>query len=89
MRERGHESGFDRRAVLVSVTGAAPLLVMATSWASAAARVPQSAVHYQETPNNGRDCAKCKQFVAPNACSLVSGDISPNGWCRLWAAKAA
>lgn len=89
MRNRGHESVLDRRAVLVSVSRAMPLLVMATSWAEAAARVPQSAVHYQETPNSGRNCAKCKQFVAPNACSLVAGSISPDGWCRLWAAKAA
>lgn len=45
---------------------------------------------YQEHPNNGHDCAHCVFFSpGPSAsalgrCSLVSGTISPNGWCRLF-----
>jgi hypothetical protein len=89
MRNRGHESGFDRRAVVVSATKAMPLLMMPTSWAEAAAKMSQSVVQYQAMPKNGENCAKCKQFAAPNACKLVDGAISPNGWCRLWVAKAA
>jgi hypothetical protein len=23
-------------------------------------------------------------LTAPNACKQVEGDISPNGWCRIW-----
>jgi len=27
--------------------------------------------------------------VAPGSCKLVAGDISPNGWCRLYVKKSA
>jgi hypothetical protein len=27
-------------------------------------------------------------FVAPNACKVVSGTILPNGWCVAYAPKA-
>ena len=31
-----------------------------------------------------QNCASCRLFTAPNACEQVEGDISPNGWCRIW-----
>jgi hypothetical protein len=29
----------------------------------------------------------CYNFQAPAACRFVQGDISPNGWCQLFAPK--
>jgi hypothetical protein len=38
---------------------------------------------YQDSPNQGRRCAGCTHFIEPNACEIVAGEISPNGWCRF------
>ena len=71
-------SGISRRTALITA-GAAPLLAMIASRAEAGAKVSQSAVHYQASPKDGKDCDDCKNFVSPNACKLVDGTISPKG----------
>ncbi len=44
--------------------------------------------HYQDTPGkNGQKCSACRFFKAPSGCSIVTGKISPNGWCVAWAKK--
>lgn len=44
--------------------------------------------HYQDTPGaGGKKCAGCRFFKAPHGCSIVTGTISPNGWCIAWAKK--
>jgi hypothetical protein len=53
-----------------------------------AAKVSQEAARYQNEPKDGKACAQCRFFKAPNACERVEGDISPNGWCSFWAAKS-
>lgn len=45
---------------------------------------------YQEMPNGEENCANCQLFVAEsNTCRVVEGDISPQGWCKLWVAKVS
>ena len=88
MREFSERSGISRRVVLIVGAGAAPFL-MRTRKANAEAKVPQSAVHYQPSPKDGKDCDDCANFVSPSGCKLVDGSISPKGWCRLWSKKAA
>ena len=78
-----------RRSVLISAIGSTSLLAGTTRWAKAEFKAPQSAVHYQQTANEGHSCANCRQFMAPQACKLVDGEIAPTGWCRLWAKKTA
>jgi hypothetical protein len=51
------------------------------------AKTPQSDVSYQEKPNNGQKCSECTFFQPPNACAVVDGNISPNGWCKLFTPK--
>lgn len=29
-------------------------------------------------------CRKCRFWIEPNACTVVNGEISPNGWCSIW-----
>ena len=43
------------------------------------------AVQYQPTPNKWQKCLYCTYFQAPNACAIVSGSISPQGWCTHFA----
>ena len=52
-------------------------------------KVDKKTVMYQTTPKNGQACNKCVNFEPPNACKLVAGDISPAGWCLLFAPKPA
>lgn len=43
---------------------------------------------YQDKPGKGgAKCSECRFFKAPHACSIVTGTISPNGWCIAWAKK--
>ena len=53
--------------------------------ASAAATIAKNAVAYQPTPKGSARCDKCKLWVAPAACKFVQGQISPAGWCALYA----
>jgi len=58
----------------------------AESVAPAAAKVPQASVQYQTEPKGDQQCSGCIHFIAEsNTCKLVEGQISPNGWCTLWA----
>ena len=52
-----------------------------------AAKMPQSAVSYQDKPKGGKRCSTCSLFVAPHSCVSVAGTISPNGYCVLWKAR--
>lgn len=86
----GHIS---RRKLLAAAAAAASTLVIAGG--AEAGNIPQKSVKYQDNPNNGRQCSGCKFFQAgatpdaPGKCQSVAGDILPNGWCVLWAAKPA
>jgi hypothetical protein len=43
---------------------------------------------YQNKPGkNGEKCSQCRFFKPPHACSIVTGTISPNGWCKAWTKK--
>jgi len=85
MRKTSEKPGVSRRTVLIATAGAAPLLAL--SGGEAEAKLAQKAVQYQTSPKDGHQCDGCIQFVAPNSCKMVEGDISPTGWCLLWVKK--
>lgn len=87
MPETCNKSGVSRRTILIAAAGAAPLLAL--TGGEAQAKLAQAAVKYQTEPKDGHQCDGCIQFVAPNSCKLVDGDISPTGWCALWVKKPA
>jgi hypothetical protein len=74
-------AGVSRRTVLLAAAAAAPALALGRAEAAA---LPQSAVSYQDSPKDGKDCKGCKLFIKPSSCKSVTGTISPNGWCKLW-----
>jgi hypothetical protein len=49
-----------------------------------ATKVSQREVQYQNAPKGLFRCAACTFFVKPHSCKVVTGDISPNGWCKLF-----
>ena len=50
-------------------------------------KTSKAAANYQDRPNGRQHCANCVHFVAPNRCTIVEGDISPNGWSSYYMAK--
>jgi hypothetical protein len=55
---------------------------------ASAAKVSQASVQYQTQPKGEQKCSGCINLIAgSNACKLVDGQISPDGWCILWAKK--
>jgi len=85
---------LSRKSVLISLL-ALPLAATAASAtvgeASAADKAAQKAVQYQDTPKGDAKCSGCKFFQpgkdakAKGQCTVVEGDISPDGWCSLYA----
>ena len=47
-------------------------------------RVSQLEAQYQGTPKGLFSCAACTFFIRPRSCKVVTGDISPTGWCKLF-----
>ena len=48
------------------------------------AKMSQIAAAYQSTPKGLFSCAVCTFFIRPRGCKVVSGDISPTGWCKFF-----
>lgn len=78
------------RRVLLTVA-AMPLAAMATQIllhpASAQAKVSKAVAKYQDKPKGAQRCEICINFQPPNQCQFVEDDISPKGWCTLFAAR--
>ena len=56
---------------------------------AAVSKMTQASVQYQTQPQGEQKCSLCAHFIAEsNSCKLVEGQISPDGWCRMWAKKA-
>jgi hypothetical protein len=75
--------GLLRRRVMQMAAAA----VAADSTVRAAApeqQVSQAEALYQDRPKNGLCCAACGLFRPPTACVVVTGAISPDGWCRFF-----
>lgn len=87
MSDQTKSARVSRRTVLIAAAGAAPLLALMSS--EAQAKLAPAAVKYQTTPKDDHQCDGCAQFVAPNSCKLVDGDIVATGWCLLWVKKPA
>ena len=50
-------------------------------------KLSKSSMQYQDTPKNGQRCDECVYFKPPDACGLVEGKISPQGWCVAYNKK--
>jgi len=80
---------LSRRIVLLRSAGcAAGAAALLLPLKQAVAKMNQKSVAYQDTPKDDQKCSNCSLFQEPNACTLVDGEISPEGWCRFWVKKA-
>ena len=81
-----------RRAMLkagLTVLAAGVAALARQAHAQPPQKLAQKLVQYQDHPKGDAQCSKCVNFIAPNACKIVVGTISPNGWCVAFAPKAA
>ena len=86
-RPRSLSAPVSRRTLLHGVAGtagAAMILGATPNSASAVVKLSQKVVAYQDHPNGDKRCGKCLQFQPPNACKIVDGGISPEGYCRFF-----
>ena len=70
-----------RREVLAAGLGLAALPARA---AEPPAKTSQAEAQYQSTPKGMFSCGVCTFFIKPRSCKLVAGDVSPQGWCKLF-----
>ena len=85
-----HKTSASRRTVLMAAFGLTAVPVLAAAGAAqAAGTLPKANAKYQDTPKGAQQCSNCNYFVpgATGACKVVAGDISPKGWCVLYAPK--
>jgi hypothetical protein len=79
---------ISRRTALTGTAAlSAAALAAAIPQASARQKISQADAKYQGTPKGDQRCDGCISFQPPNACKFVQGDISPSGWCQLFAPK--
>ena len=76
-----------RRKLIGGVTLAIGLAAGLAGPAAAAGKMSRSAANYQPTPKGNARCDLCANWQPPDACKLVEGPISPNGWCSLFAPR--
>jgi len=85
-----HTLDLSRRALLrgAALTGAGAAIVLSMPRQTlAASKLTQSAANYQPIPKGGQRCNTCSQWLQPTACKVVDGQVSPTGWCALYAPK--
>jgi hypothetical protein len=71
-----------RAAIVAALQGVSGALVAP---AFAADKMTRAQAQYQDTPNGIYSCGMCSLFEAPNACKVVEGEISKDGWCKAFA----
>ena len=74
-----------RNAIGAVLQGASSALLLHITRAEAADKMTRAQAGYQDTPNGIYSCSLCSLFEAPNACKVVEGEISKDGWCKAFA----
>ena len=89
--EPAHEPLSRRGFLKVSMAGAAlsaagglSACMPRSTGARTPGHVPKALALYRDSPNGTQRCGGCVHFIEPNACEIVGGEISPNGWCRYF-----
>jgi hypothetical protein len=76
------------RATMLAAGGAMLGTALAAGAATAASKLSQSRVNYQDKPRGRAQCSNCIQWQQPTACKIVDGTVSPAGWCSVYAPKS-
>ncbi|MGR9087755.1 MAG: high-potential iron-sulfur protein [Gammaproteobacteria bacterium] len=82
-----HTHDRRRRIVLRSMLATGFALCLPRPGAAESGKISKVQAQYQNQPKDDQKCGNCMHFIGPNACMVVEGDISPEGWCSLWVRK--
>jgi hypothetical protein len=83
------KSSLTRGRALRQIAGL-PLAAFAVGATLSAAQAADNKKQYkyQDKPGpKGAKCSGCRFFKKPHGCTIVTGTISPNGWCIAYAPK--
>jgi len=87
------QPSISRRGILRGATvlagGAAIVGASMSPAAAQSGKMSKQAAQYQDGPKSGQKCLDCALYIQPSSCKLVDGTISPVGWCKFFAKKAA
>ena len=64
---------------------ASAALVFRISQADASGKMTRQQAQYQDAPKSIYSCGLCTLFEPPNACKVVEGEVSKDGWCKAFA----
>jgi len=76
-----------RRMVLRSLFAAGCALCLPRVSLARGGKMTKDQAQYQDTPKGDQKCSACMHYIEPNGCRVVEGNISPDGWCKLWFKK--
>ena len=75
-----------RRALMhAAAVGVVSAGLLVRSQAEALDKMTRQQAQYQDTPNGIYSCGLCTLFERPNACKVVEGEVSRDGWCKAFA----
>ena len=75
-----------RRQVIRAVVAGIPAAVLLRiSSIEASEKMTRKQAEYQDRPDGIYSCGMCTLFEKPNACKVVEGEISIDGWCKAFA----
>jgi hypothetical protein len=75
-----------RRKLMRAVIKAIPAgLLLRIAPTQASEKMTRQQAEYQDMPSGIYSCAVCTLFEKPNACKVVAGEVSPDGWCKAFA----
>ena len=90
MTSRNDLTRFSRRRAMtaaMNLLAAAGTSLAVAAPALAQTKLAQKVVQYQDHPKDKHQCSICAHFQPPHSCNIVAGNISPNGWCRMYSPK--
>jgi hypothetical protein len=81
---------LSRRSLLqgAACAGGAATILGVTANRASAAKMAKKAAGYQDSPKGAQSCGNCAPFEPPSGCKIVEGNISPQGWCKIWQRKS-
>ncbi len=79
-----NEDWSRRNAICVIAAGASAGLLAQASRVMAQQKMSLAQAQYQGSPNGIYSCGNCSLFEPPKSCKVVDGEVSEDGWCRVY-----
>jgi hypothetical protein len=81
---RGTRRALLRTVLAVAVFGLTARRARAEAPEPPMEKLTLAEADYQDSPKYGFSCGACSLFQPPTGCKVVIGQVSANGWCKLF-----